>query len=91
MRQHVALDAVDEALLAIPPETGDRSAGWKVKFERLIARLPLRQREVLTLRIFSDLPFKEVARVKGMSENSAKVNYHHAITRLRAWLREEGE
>ncbi len=63
--------------------------GWKAVLERLIARLPLRQREVLTLRIFSDLPFKEIARVEGMSENSAKVNYHHAIVRLRRWLRED--
>ncbi len=88
-RQHVSLDDVREADLAAPAtETESGTAGWKALLERLIARLPLRQREVLTLRIFSDLPFKEIARVEGMSENSAKVNYHHAITRLRGWLRE---
>lgn len=88
-RQHVRLDDVPEADLTAPTaETEGATAGWKAPLERLIARLPLRQREVLTLRIFSDLPFKEIARVEGMSENSAKVNYHHAITRLRGWLRE---
>lgn len=90
-RQHVSLDDVHEADLAATTDTPGNSAGWKALLERLIARLPLRQREVLTLRIFSDLPFKEIARVEGMSENSAKVNYHHAVTRLRQWLREAGE
>ena len=67
----------------------EAGAGRRLMLERLIARLPLRQRAVVTLRIFSDLPFKEVARIEGISENSAKVNYHHAIVRLRQWLREE--
>lgn len=93
----VPLDDVSEASLheaslneAAPgaDDPATSGSGWKPVLERLIARLPLRQRAVVTLRIFSDLPFKEIARVEGISENSAKVNYHHAITRLRQWLRE---
>ena len=88
-RQNVPLDDVPEAdLAAATTETDTSTVAWKLLLERLIARLPLRQRAVLTLRVFSDLPFKDIARVEGMSENSAKVNYHHAITRLRRWLRE---
>lgn len=86
-RRHVALEETHEANLAAP-DTAESNPGLKGLLERLIARLPLRQREVLTLRIFSDLPFKEIARIEGMTENSAKVNYHHAIARLRGWLRE---
>jgi RNA polymerase sigma-70 factor (ECF subfamily) len=94
-QQHVPLDDVSEARLAeaslgygrsTAPESTD--PGWKPALERQIARLPLRQRSVVTLRLFSDLPFKEIARIEGISENSAKVNYHHAITRLRQWLQE---
>ena len=88
-RYHVPLDDVPEADLATT-DADSSTAGSKALLGRLIARLPQRQREVLTLRIFSDLPFKEIARVERMSENSAKVNYHHAITRLRQWLREGG-
>jgi len=91
---HVALDDVSEASLvdaqAADPETQAQQSGWKRTLERLITRLPLRQRTVLSLRIFSDLAFKDIARVEGISENSAKVNYHYAITRLRQWLREIG-
>jgi len=86
-RQHVPLDETHAATLAAP-DTTEHNPGVKNLLERLIARLPLRQRAVLTLRIFSDLPFKEIARVEGITENSAKVNYHHAIARLRHWLRE---
>jgi RNA polymerase sigma-70 factor, ECF subfamily len=57
--------------------------------ERRVAGLPERQRSVLNLRIWSDLSFKEIGRLLGTSENSAKVNYHHAIRKLRQWLREE--
>jgi len=57
--------------------------------ERRIAALPERPRSVLNLRIWSDLSFKEIARLLGTSENSAKVSYHHAIRKLRQWLREE--
>jgi RNA polymerase sigma-70 factor (ECF subfamily) len=88
-RPNVSLDDVPEAdLAAAVAQTDSSTVAWKAALERLIARLPVRQRAVLTLRIFSDLPFKDIARVEGMSENSAKVNYHHAITRLRGWLRE---
>jgi RNA polymerase sigma-70 factor (ECF subfamily) len=57
----------------------DRLAGF-------IARLPPRQRAVVTLRVVGDLPFKEIAKLEGISENSAKVSYHHAVTRLRKWM-----
>jgi DNA-directed RNA polymerase specialized sigma24 family protein len=90
----VSLDEVEEAghLRAAGgsgPETvdgGPDGSGRRLLLERLVVRLPLRQRAVVTLRVFSDLPFKDIARLEGISENSAKVNYHHAIVRLRQWL-----
>jgi RNA polymerase sigma-70 factor (ECF subfamily) len=96
-RQHVSLDEVEEAadLHAANGSGSDvvcggpGGSGRRLLLERLIARLPLRQRAVVTLRVFSDLPFKDVARIEGISENSAKVNYHHAIVRLRRWLHED--
>ena len=51
-----------------------------------IAELPPKQRLVLELRIYDELPFREVAELAGCSENAAKVNFHHAVKRLRALL-----
>lgn len=54
------------------------------------ARLPAKQRLVLSLRVDAGLPFEEVATIAGMSVNSAKVNYHHAVTSLRRLLTDGG-
>jgi len=51
-----------------------------------IARLPRRQRQVLLLRIDGDLPFAEIAATLGITEVNAKVNFHHAVQKLKAWL-----
>jgi RNA polymerase sigma-70 factor (ECF subfamily) len=48
-----------------------------------VARLPRRQREVLLLRIDGDLPFAEVAVALGITEVNAKVNFHHAVQKLK--------
>ncbi|MFT3695218.1 MAG: RNA polymerase sigma factor [Kofleriaceae bacterium] len=51
-----------------------------------IAQLPPKQKLVLELRVFDDLPFKEVAELAECSENTAKVNFHYAVKRLREIL-----
>jgi RNA polymerase sigma-70 factor (ECF subfamily) len=51
--------------------------------------LPRRQREVLTLRIDAELPFAEIAEALGITENAAKVSFHHATRALRAALTAE--
>jgi RNA polymerase sigma-70 factor (ECF subfamily) len=51
-----------------------------------IARLPRRQREVLLLRIDGDMPFAEIAATLGITEVNAKVNFHHAVQKLKSWV-----
>ncbi len=82
-------ELIDEA--AAPPavdldalDAQERGA-W---LRRAIASLPPRQRMVLELRIFDELPFREVAELCGSTENAAKVNFHHAVKRLRALAEE---
>jgi RNA polymerase sigma-70 factor (ECF subfamily) len=52
--------------------------------------LTRRQREVFALRVDGELPFAEVARSLGITENNAKVHFHHAVRRLRERLGGEG-
>ncbi len=54
-----------------------------------VDRLPEKQRLAVTLRIDQGLSFREVGEMIGSSEGSARVNYHHGITKLRTWLTEE--
>ena len=51
-----------------------------------IEALPPKQRMVLELRVYDDLPFKEVADLADCTENAAKVNFHYAVKRLRELL-----
>jgi RNA polymerase sigma-70 factor (ECF subfamily) len=84
-RAEVPLDAISET--ALPAAGFDPSIrAEKSSLQRHIARLPERQRAVLAMRVFSDLPFKEIALAQGISENSAKVSYHHAVQRLKKWM-----
>ncbi len=50
------------------------------------AALERAQREVLTLRIDGELPFREIADTLGITENNAKVHFHHAAKKLRSLL-----
>ncbi|MBL0218508.1 MAG: sigma-70 family RNA polymerase sigma factor [Myxococcales bacterium] len=64
---------------------GERS----VRLRDAIAKLPPKQKLVLELRVFDDLAFKEVAELAECSENTAKVNFHYAVKRLRELLGDE--
>ena len=51
-----------------------------------VSKLPSRQRKVLTLRIVEELRYSEISIIMKMSENSAKVNYHHAVKTIKEKL-----
>lgn len=56
------------------------------RLREAIEGLPAKQRMVLELRIYDELRFKEIAELADCSENAAKVNFHHAVKRLRDLL-----
>jgi len=62
------------------------SAEQKLALRRAIAQLPTRQREVLLLRVDGDLPFAEIASALSITEVNAKVNFHHAVQKLKQLL-----
>jgi RNA polymerase sigma-70 factor (ECF subfamily) len=61
----------------------------ELRMRAAVLGLPRRQREVLTLRIDAELPFAEIALALGITENAAKVSFHHATRALRAALAAE--
>jgi len=85
-RANVSAEEVLDKQAHDGPSLEDTVLGATV--ERRVAALPDRQRSVLGLRIWGDLSFREIGSMLDISENSAKVSYHHAIRRLRQWLLE---
>ena len=56
---------------------------------RVIKKLPQKYSEVVMLRVYSELPFAQISKALGISENSAKVIYCRAKTMLSEELKNE--
>jgi RNA polymerase sigma-70 factor (ECF subfamily) len=74
----------------VPPAAEDLERAQRAaRVRRAVLQLPRRQREVLTLRVDAELPFAEVAAALGITENAARVSFHHATRRLRDLVSED--
>ena len=51
-----------------------------------IKRLPKKQRTVVMMRVAQELSYKEISKVTGMSEATAKVNFHYGVKTLKRWF-----
>jgi RNA polymerase sigma-70 factor, ECF subfamily len=56
---------------------------------KAIEKLPNKQRQVLLLRVYQDLSFEEIGQVLNMRANSAKVNFHYALGKVKEWMRNQ--
>ena len=81
--RHVAVDALEI------PDPRTRSASDAVDVERLLATLPLEQREVMILRYQLDLSEAEIAEVLGVPRGTVKSRAHAALASLSQHVRAE--
>ena len=59
------------------------------RLREAVTKLPPQQRLVVELRVYDELSFAEVAEIAECSEDSAKVNFHYALKKLRALMHED--
>ncbi|MEE2765872.1 MAG: sigma-70 family RNA polymerase sigma factor [Candidatus Neomarinimicrobiota bacterium] len=76
------------------PERGEKDDSVESEWVRkelwdAVGRLPKKQRMVVIMRIAQKISYGDIAEITGMTEGSAKVNYHHAVTKLKKWLNDE--
>lgn len=57
---------------------------------RLVWELPLRQRQVVALRVLADLSTADSAEILGIAEGTVKAQLHRALYKLRATLERSG-
>ena len=73
------------------PDKGEydikNEAEWtKEELWNEISKLPNKQRRVMILRITDSLSYSEISKITGMSESTAKVNFHHGLKKLKEVL-----
>jgi RNA polymerase sigma-70 factor (sigma-E family) len=76
-----------------PPAQGADWADTVVQRQDIMTalrRLPKRQRAVIVLRYFEDLPDAEIAAVMGVSQGTVRSQTHKALTSLRPFFAEVG-
>jgi RNA polymerase sigma-70 factor (ECF subfamily) len=62
-------------------------AGWAAaRLEEGIGKLARLQREVFLMRAQQGLGYDDIASGLGITEGAARVHYHHAVKRLKAWI-----
>ena len=101
LRKHPSLDEPRKSDAGEGPTLGEQTADSRANVERqasgtelearswpLVDELPEDQREVFLLREVSNLPFKEIAEITGVPENTVKSRMRYALERLQAALSE---
>jgi RNA polymerase sigma-70 factor (ECF subfamily) len=102
LRKHPSLDQptkADEDGPTLGERTADASPGaqvertaiggeMQVRIVRAVERLPEEQREVFLLRELGHVPFKDIAEMTGVSENTVKSRMRYALERLQEALSE---
>lgn len=72
-----------------------RPDGWAIYSEQLsrvsqaMVELPVEQREVVTLHLYGDLPFREIADWQKTSIKTVQSRYRYALDKLRSFLNSE--
>jgi RNA polymerase sigma-70 factor (ECF subfamily) len=102
LRKHPSLDQpsrADEEGPTLGERTADTSPGAQVeraaiggemqaRITRAVEHLPEEQREVFLLRELGHVPFKDIAEMTGVSENTVKSRMRYALERLQEALSE---
>jgi len=104
LRRHPSLEEPKRAGDGEGPSLGEQTADSKANVERTavsteirerlmqaVDALPDEQREVFLMREVSNLPFKEIAEIVGIPENTVKSRMRYALERLQAALSEYEE
>ena len=78
----------DEFLTYTPAESSYMNEQTLTQVKRLMEALPSVQREVVFMRFFQDMPFKEIAEATGVSINTSLGRMRYAVMNMRRLVKE---
>lgn len=82
----VSETAAEEAVA--PAAQPELDTPYSERLEQVLGSLPTRQREAIVLKVDAELTFAQIARVTGVSINTAASRYRYALEKIRAGLEE---
>jgi len=59
-----------------------------MRLSMALNKLPEKQRDTVTLKVYQGLKYREIAEITGCSEGTAKANFHFGVKKLREILRD---
>lgn len=83
------LDEVKTLLSGSDPAKETEDLHHSKLLEKSLKTLTPRQHAVVVARIYQDLPFAQIAKAVGCSENSAKVHFHEGKKRIEAYMNKQ--
>jgi RNA polymerase sigma-70 factor (ECF subfamily) len=86
-RQMLSIEDHDAASETGTPEHEFAATDAAERLRDGLGRLPRLQREVFLARAEGGLEYDAIARALGTTPGAARVHYHHAVKRLKEWLR----
>jgi RNA polymerase sigma-70 factor (ECF subfamily) len=90
-RKSLRVVSLDEAK-EVPVSEGDRQIHEEfVRVNRLLETLPAEQREIVRLKCYDDLTFKQIAELQGIPEATAKSRYRYAIIHIQQRMKQKGD
>ncbi|MBQ7956299.1 MAG: sigma-70 family RNA polymerase sigma factor [Lachnospiraceae bacterium] len=89
-RKHPPLESLEDHDLALQSAESDvLNAFCRVELMKKLHECPEPFREILYLRIFGDLSFKEIGEIMGQTENWARVTFYRGKEKLRKDLKDD--
>lgn len=87
-RKHIALDTLE---LPVESESEQKIQEQQISthLKAAIKALPTKQQIAVSLRIYEDLSFEEIAQIMQCPYDTAKANFRHGLMKLKTRLQEE--
>ncbi|MBL7649232.1 MAG: sigma-70 family RNA polymerase sigma factor [Candidatus Hydrogenedentes bacterium] len=89
VRTRAAAELTYAAEVLTPIESSLESAEEAARVNSALLALPVEQREVVVLKVYQNMTFKDIARITGASQNTVASRYRYALAKLKEILEAE--
>lgn len=89
VRERLAPEVERTAAIVEPAGSNLEAGEEAARVNAALMALPVEQREAIVLKLYQDRTFREIARITGVSQNTAASRYRYALAKLKEILEKE--